>query len=139
MKLTLFLPMQLINEATEGWGAKKDQVIAAIATKDGTERWKLTKRYKELFNQDLDALMKKEFQGDFKYAMTVLTMPLDEAECYMLKKATDGIGCKVNIIYSILCGRTNDELDRIKKNYFRLYTKDLGKLMAKELHGEMER
>ena len=83
--------------------------------------------------------MKKELSGDFGMAVTCLAVPLDEAECYMLKKATDGIGCSVLIIYSVLCGRTNDELELINKNYFKLYTKDLGKLMASELHGDMER
>lgn len=83
--------------------------------------------------------MKKEFSGDYGFAMRCLAMPLDEAECYMLKKATDGIGCQVNVIYSVLCGRTNDEINMIKKNYFKLYTKDLGKLLASELHGDSER
>jgi hypothetical protein len=50
-----------------------------------------------------------------------------------------GVGCNVKVIYSILVGRSNDEINRIKKNYFKLYTKDLGKLLAKELHGDMER
>ncbi len=83
--------------------------------------------------------MKKEFKGDLKFGMTCLSMPLDDAECYMLKKATDGIGSNIHVVYSILCGRSNDEINRIKKNYFKLYTKDLGKLMAKELGGDMER
>lgn len=71
--------------------------------------------------------------------MVCLGMPLDEAECYMLKKATDGIGCNVKIVYSIMCGRTNVELNRLKQNYFKLYTKDLGKLLGSELHGDVER
>ena len=83
--------------------------------------------------------MKNEFKGDFKFAMTCLAMPLDDAECYMIKKATDGIGANARVVYSILCGRTNDEINRIKKNYYKLYTKDLGKLMGKELTGDMER
>lgn len=83
--------------------------------------------------------MKKEFSGDFGFAMTCLALPSDEAECYMLKKATDGIGCSVKIVYSIMCGRTNEEMELLKKNYFKYYTKDLGKLLASELHGDMER
>ena len=110
-----------------------------MANKDANERWKLSRRYKELYDKPLDELMKKEFKGDFKFGMTCLSMPLDEAECYMLKKATDGIGSSIHVVYSILCGRTNDEINRIKKNYFKLYTKDLGKLMGKELTGDMER
>lgn len=119
--------------------ANTKKVIATMASKDAEERWKLGMRYKELHRQDLDELMKKEFSGDFKFAMTCLAMPLDHAECYMLKKATDGLGCKVNVIYSIMCGRTNPEIEQIKRNYFKLYTKDLGKLLASELHGDMER
>ena len=83
--------------------------------------------------------MKKEFKGDFGLCMQFLAMPSHEAECAMLKKATDGIGCSANIIYAVLCGRTNEEMEMIKKTYFKLYTKDLGKLMASELHGDMER
>lgn len=130
---------QRIHEATKGWGANAQKVIDTLASKDANERWKLSRRYKELFDQPLDELMKKEFSGDFKFAMTCLAMPLDEAECYMLKKATDGVGANIHIVYSIMCGRTNDELNQLKKNYFKLYTKDLGKMLASELHGDMER
>lgn len=83
--------------------------------------------------------MKDEFSGDFGKAMAMLSMPIDEAECYMLKKAMDGLGCNVKVVYSILLGRSNDEINRIKKTYFKLYTKDLGKQLASELHGDMER
>lgn len=38
-----------------------------------------------------------------------------------------------------MIGRTNEELNLLKKTFFQLYTKDLGQLMAKELHGDMER
>jgi hypothetical protein len=128
-----------IHDATKGWGANKQKVIDTLASKDGEERWKLSKRYPELYDKGLAELMKAEFSGDFGRAMTMLAMPLDEAECYMLKKATDGVGCNVHVVYSILCGRTNNELNLIKKNFFKLYTKDLGKLIAGELRGDMER
>jgi hypothetical protein len=132
-----------IRDATKGLGANKQKVIDVLATKDATERWKLSIRYPELYpdskRSNLAELMKHEFSGDFGKALTMLAMPLDEAECYMLKKATDGIGCNVQVVYSILCGRTNEELSIVKKNYFKLYTKDLGSVMASELHGDMER
>jgi len=129
----------MIHQATKGWGANAQKVIDSLATKDADERLKLSRRYKELYDQPLDELMKKEFGGDFKLGMTCLAMPLDDAECYMIKKATDGIGAHAAIVYSILCGRTNAEMNKIKKNYFKLYTKDLGKVIASELHGDMER
>jgi hypothetical protein len=104
-----------INDATKGWGANKQKVIDALATKDATGRFKIQGRYKELYEIELDELMKKEFSGDFGLAMKFLALPLDRAECAMIRKATAGIGASTNIIWSILCGRTNDEIDRIKK------------------------
>lgn len=128
-----------IHDATKGWGANKQKVIDTLASKDPTERWKLSKRYPELYDKSLSDVMKSEFSGNLGKALTMLALPLDEAECYMLKKAADGVGCNVHIIYSVLCGRTNDEVNMVKKNFFKLYTKDLGKLMSKELHGDVER
>jgi Annexin len=117
-----------------------------LATFDATGRYKLSMRYKELFNESLAELMKKEFSGavvskfsSFGAVMEFLAMPSHEAECAMLYKATKGVGASANVIYAIMCGRTNVEMELIKKTYFKMYTKDLGKLMASELHGEMER
>jgi hypothetical protein len=132
-----------IRDATKGLGANKQKVIDVLATKDATERYKLSVRYPELYSgskhSNLAELMKHEFSGTLKLALAMLAMPLDEAECYMLKKAADGVGCNVHVVYSVLCGRTNEELSLVKKNYFKLYTKDLGQVMASELHGDMER
>ena len=114
-------------------------MIEKLASLDPTGRYKLALRYKELYSSHLHELMKKEFSGDFGLCMQFLAMPSHEAECAMLKKATDGIGASANVIYAVMCGRTNEEMELIKKTYFKLYTKDLGKLMASELHGNMER
>mmetsp|Transcript_28086 Transcript_28086/g.78759 ORF Transcript_28086/g.78759 Transcript_28086/m.78759 type:complete len:336 (+) Transcript_28086:72-1079(+) len=130
---------QQIQDATKGWGANKDKTIEALATQDATRRHQISLRYKELFQEDLRDLMKKEFSGDLGNALQFLACPADEAECRMLKKAMDGIGAQANVIFAIMCGRTNEEMERIKRVYFRLYTKDLGKRLAGELHGDMER
>jgi glutamate formiminotransferase len=83
--------------------------------------------------------MKKEFSGDFGDAIRFLALRPDQAEAKMIKHATKGIGSSTNIIWSIICGRTNAEIDILKKSYYSLYTKDLSKLLASELHGDMER
>lgn len=130
---------ELIKDGTKGFGADSDIVVAALCAKDATARWKLARRYQELYDKPLVEVMRKEFSGDFGTLMKMLAMPIDEAESYMLKKGMEGVGCNVKVVYSILVGRSNDEINRIKKNYFKLYTKDLGKELAKELHGDMER
>lgn len=129
-----------IYRATKGWGANKQKVIDALATQDATTRYYMAIRYPELHEgQSLQKLMAKEFGGDFGTCLEFLALPPHEAECAMIRKATKGIGASVNIVWSICVGRTNAEMDLLKKTYFRLYDKDLGKLLASELHGNMER
>lgn len=130
---------EMIQKACKGFGTDEETCIACLGAKDATERWKLARRYKELYDKSLTELMKSEFSGDFGRVMKMLAMPIDEAEAYMLKKAMDGFGCNAQVVYSILVGRSNDEMNRIKVNYYKLYTQDLGKRLASELHGEMER
>jgi len=111
----------------------------ALATQDPARRYQIAVRYKELFGKDLDELMKKEFSGDFGLTLKFLSLPMNKAEAAMIRKATKGIGASVNIIWSIICGRTNEEMELLKKTYYQKYEKDLGKLLASELHGDMER
>jgi Annexin len=119
--------------------ANKQKVIDALATQDSTKRTYMAIRYKELYGKELSEVMKKEFSGDFGEALEFLALRPDRAEVKMLRRATKGIGAQANIVWSITIGRTNDEIDRLKKAYFEMYSKDLGKLLASELHGEMER
>jgi annexin A13 len=129
-----------ITAATKGWGANTDKVIASLAATTAEQRFGLAKRYAELNEgKSLEDLIKSEFRGDIGKALRFLAMSPEEAECCMLKKATDGVGAHAKVLWSILCGRTNVEMELLKKTYFRLYTKDLGKLLASELHGDMER
>jgi hypothetical protein len=68
-----------------------------------------------------------------------LALRPDRAEAAMIKCACKGVGASANIVWSIMAGRTNEEVERLKKVYFEVYSKDLGKLLASELHGDMER
>lgn len=47
-------------------------------------------------------------------------------------------GTNEMLIVSIICGRTNEEMDMIKKRYFDLFTKDLGSVLASETGGALE-
>lgn len=106
---------------------------------DQPTRMFMALRYKELYGKEMVDVLKKNFSGDLGLALQYLAVPSDEAECRMLKDAMDGIGCAQNVVCSILLGRTNEELQQIKKTYFALYSKDLGQRLASELGGVMEK
>lgn len=130
---------EAIHDATKGWGANRQKVIDALATQDATTRTKISIRYKELYGKELKDVMKKEFSGDFGNTLQLLALPPDKAEACMIHKACKGIGASANVVWSVLCGRTNSEIDMLKKTFFNMYNKDLGSLLMSELHGDMER
>lgn len=127
-----------IHDAVKGFGANKSVVIDALANQDATTRYKISLRYKELYDKYLSQVMKKEFSGDFGAALQFLALPSDKAEAAMIRKATKGIGASVDILYSIICGRTNSELEMLKKAYFDLYTKDMSQVISSETRGDNE-
>jgi len=129
-----------IVKACKGIGSNAKKCIEVIGSFNAEERYKLTARFKELNDgKRLDELMKKEMSGDFGTAMQFMGLPPHEAECAMIKKAAKGIGSNAFVIMSILVGRTDAEMEILKKTFFRMYTRDLGKLLASELHGDNER
>jgi Annexin len=69
----------------------------------------------------------------------VNAVPPDVAECDMIKKACKGIGTDETLVYSIICGRSNKEMEILKKKFFDRYEKDLGRQLDSELSGDFEK
>lgn len=57
----------------------------------------------------------------------------------MIYKACKGLGTSERLLYPIICGRTNQEMELLKKKFFALYDKDLGQLLDRELGGDFEK
>ena len=95
--------------------------------------------YRELYDKDLAEVMRKEFSGEFGFCMQALALPADAAEVAMLKKATLGVGATVEILYAILCGRTNEEVEMLKNTYYNMYKKNINALISSEVRGDNER
>lgn len=130
---------QAIHDGCKGRGADATAVIEALAHKDATTRHQIIHRYREMFENDLAELMRKEFSGDFGFCMQALALPADAAEVAMLKKATLGVGATVEILHAVICGRTNDEIERLKVTYSSVYNKDINALISSEVRGDNER
>ena len=69
----------------------------------------------------------------------LLSLPLDMAEAMILNGAMKGIGTKERLIWPVLCGRSNEEIAKLKATYFAMYSKDLSIQLAGELSGNFER
>lgn len=128
-----------INEATEGWGTDNNELIETLGSTTAEERFLISGRYPELYDTDLRELMKSEASGDFGRALKFLALSPVEAECYMIKKATDGLGTNEKLLYSILSGRANRDMEMLKKTYYKMYSEDLSQLIFSEIGGNFEK
>lgn len=129
-----------IYEACKGWGTSENRLIEAIGNTTGEERKLIALRYEELHEKNLRKVMKSECgSNDFGVALQYLALGPVEAECRMLKKAVDGLGADKVMLYSILCGRSNDDMELLKKTYYKEYTDDLVSRMSSEVGGDMKK
>lgn len=128
-----------IHAACKGFGTDEKQLIKAIGATTPEERCLLPIRYKALYGKDLLAVMKSECGSkDFGTAVQFLAVDPVTAECMMIDTACKGVGTDELLLGSLICGRTNKEMDLLKKKYFALNTKDLGRKLDGELGGELE-
>jgi hypothetical protein len=115
------------------------RLIKALSYRTPEERFKVAIRYKEIHGKDLKAVMKSECgKGDFGTALQLLALPSNESECEMIMKACKGIGTNELLLYPIICGRSNKEIQILKKTFFEMNSKDLGQYLAAELGGSFE-
>ena len=128
-----------IYKATKGLGTDEDALIATLGSKNTIERCLIAFRYKEKYGKELKDLMKKENSGDFGFLTELLSLPAPEAEAKIIRKATKGLGTNEKLLTSVICGRSNEEIEILKKAYFKRYDKDISNLVNSELHGDIKR
>lgn len=79
------------------------------------ERCMVPIRYKELHGKNLVAVIKSECGNkDFGTALQFLAATPPEAECLMIDKACKGVGTDEFLLCTIICGRTNKEMELLK-------------------------
>lgn len=125
-----------IYKACAGVGTDEDTLVKILGPKSADERALIGYRYKEKYNQTLRELVKSETSGDFGYLLQLLCMSLSDAESHVLYHAMAGVGTTDNLIYPVILGRTNEELDVLKKAFFAKYEKDLTVMLDGELSGD---
>ncbi|RLN87300.1 hypothetical protein BBJ28_00013593 [Nothophytophthora sp. Chile5] len=128
-----------IHDACKGLGTDEDGLNAALGTKSADQRYLVSVRYKQLFGKELTKVLKSETSGDYGKLLQLISRSLPEAEASILRKATKGAGTKEKLIYPIVMGRTNEELNILKKTYFDKYGDDLNVVLNGDLSGDLKK
>ena len=110
-----------INEACKGFGTDELHLIEVLGNCSLKQRALIAAKYEDVYGKDLKTVMKKECgKGDFGTALQLLSVPADEAECDIIKLACKGVGTDELSLYPIICGRTNKEIDLLKKKFYKV-------------------
>ncbi|CAI5709709.1 unnamed protein product [Peronospora farinosa] len=125
-----------IRDATDGLGVDEEVLVNVLGSLSASDRSLLIYRYKDLYREELKDTLSRETVGDSRFLLLLLTMPLPEAEAFVLNMATSGSGTKERLLYPILLGRTNEELSMLKSTYYYIFNKDLTWLMRSDLSGD---
>ncbi|KAL3662508.1 hypothetical protein V7S43_012363 [Phytophthora oleae] len=131
--------VQQIYGACKGMGTDEKTLITVLGSKSPETRNLIALRYKELYQQPLKSLLKSETSGDFGRLLRMISTPLPETEAQILRDATKGMGTTESLIVQILSGRTNEEMNILKRTYFDLVGKDLAVTLNSELSGDFRK
>lgn len=130
---------QAIHDACKGLGTDEATLISVLGTKTPDQRYLIAVRFQQMFNKDLRQVLHKETSGDFQNLLELLVTSMPEAEAQILRRATKGLGTKEELIYPIVMGRTNVELNILKRTYFDLYNEDLNVVLNGDLGGDFKK
>ena len=129
-----------IREACKGWGTRTKRLINVLGNASQEDRIKIALRYPEMYDKNLTEYMESENgkKTDFGVATQFLSVGPVEAECMMLDKAMSGMMPDTVLLYSILCGRSNEDMVLLKKTYYKMYTKDLSQQVTSQCSGDLK-
>uniref|UniRef100_H3HB94 Annexin n=1 Tax=Phytophthora ramorum TaxID=164328 RepID=H3HB94_PHYRM len=131
--------VQQIYGACKGLGTDEQTLITVLGSKSPEVRNLVALRYKELYREPLKSLVKSETSGDFGRLLRMISTPLPETEAQILRDATKGMGTTESLIVQILSGRSNEEMNILKRSYFDLVGKDLAVTLNAELSGDFRK
>lgn len=128
-----------IHAACKGFGTDEKRLLKAMGGMTMEQRCMVPIRYKELHKKNLLDVIKSECGNrDFGTAAQFLAVDPVHAECLMLDKACKGLGTDELLLSTIICGRSNKEMELLKKKYFQINTKDLSRKLDGELGGALD-
>lgn len=131
--------VQEIHAACKGMGTDEAALNAALGPKTAEQRYLISLRYKELFQQNLKDLVKSEAGGHYGKLLALVAAPLPEAEADIVLDATKGAGTVEKYLFPVLVGRTNAEINILKKTYFDVHGRDLAVTLDGELGGDFKK
>ncbi|ODN03044.1 Annexin A13 [Orchesella cincta] len=125
-----------LYEGMKGLGTDENVIVEVISSHTNEQRQEIKDKYKTMYGKDLVEDLETELGGSFaKIVLGLMKLP-EEYIVESINQAISGLGTDEYALIGLLCTRTNDELDEIKKAYKEKFEKEMEEDVAEDLSGE---
>ncbi|CAB3986629.1 annexin A6-like [Paramuricea clavata] len=114
-----------------------DEVIMLLVRRTVEQRNAICTEYKAKYEKDLIKELENELGVEPSLIQALFENPADIV-VKNLQKATKGAGTDEKLLVEILCTKTNQEIEGIKKAYFEAVEEELGDVVGKETSGKFQ-
>ena len=122
----------------KGFGTNEKALISILAKKDPIQVNAIRQTYNQRMMRDLIKDIENETSGYFEKGLVQIIRGPLIGDCYTLFNAMKGLGTKEAALDDVLVGRSNADVNAIKTEYQRLFSKRLEDDLRGDLSGGTE-
>ncbi|XP_041346714.1 LOW QUALITY PROTEIN: annexin A4-like [Gigantopelta aegis] len=128
-----------LRNAMKGLGTDEKAIIVVLTRRSNEQKQQIKLKFKSMYGKDLIKELKSELSGNFREVILGLMMNPAEFDSYNLHKGIEGIGTDEDALIEILCSRSNEEIQKIKKQYKEDHKVELEKDIRGDTSGHFRR
>lgn len=130
---------KVLRKAMKGMGTDEKKIIGVCGYRSSAQLVQVKEKYNAAFGRDLIKDLKSELKGDLEDAIVCRFHTRFEMDAWFCYKAMKGAGTDEKALIDILCTKSNDEMEEIKKSYEIMYDKTLVKAVKGDVSGDFQR
>jgi len=122
-----------------GFGTDERALVNVLANKDPYQIIMIKRAYNQMYSRDLEKDIKSETGGKFEEGLVAIIRGPLLQDVHLLHSAISGLGTKEAILNDVLLGRSNADINAIKKKYREVFSRSLESDIRGDLSMKTER
>ncbi|KAF2279578.1 Annexin [Westerdykella ornata] len=114
-----------LYKAMKGFGTNEKQLIAILPKLDPIQVNAVRAQYNQRYHEDLIKRLESETSGNFEDALVQIARGPLLSDVWNLRAAMKGMGTKESVLNDVLIGRSNADINAIKREYQQVHGRSL--------------
>jgi len=130
---------KLLYKAMKGLGTNEKQIIDVVANRSSSQLQTVAKKFKTMYGEDLEKWLEGELRGKFERCVLGRFYQPLAYQAYVCRRAMKGAGTNERALIDVICTKSNEEIELLKKAYTAVIQRDLEKDVKSETSGDFRR